>query len=453
MRAAGDRGTFGRVQQIGNLLRQPQAVPFAFLFVTVCGALFAMNASRPFARDGGLSIGAFFAGWLTNELPLHHLVFQIGATAAFVWMGALGAWPGWVALAIAALSWVGLWRMFVEAGAAAGVLERALSQALGEGYAARIDAAVRAQIDTPQAAREILFPFVVRRPGVTRVANVAYGPHGRRNKLDLYLPRTEGKGRPVLLQVHGGAWVLGDKSQQGLPLMTYMAALGWVCVAVNYRLSPRATFPDHIVDVKRALAWVKEHIEAYGGDPDFVVITGGSAGGHLCALAALTPGDPEYQPGFEGADTSVRAAVPFYGVYDFTNRKGVGRRDMRRFLARLVFKRRFAEAREAFDRASPMSRVNADAPPFLVIHGNHDSLVPVEEARLFVDLLRGVSRAPVAYAEIPGAQHAFEVFASARTGHVVRGVARFLSYVHATGAAPALSEARVAAPAVEAVTA
>src|SRR5690349_8675258 len=128
--------------------------------------------------------------------------------------------------------------------------------------------------------------------------------------------------------------------------MNYLASLGWVCVAINYRLSPRATFPDHIIDVKRAIAWVKANIAEYGGDPDFVVITGGSAGGHLSALAALTPNDPEYQPGFEDADTTVQACVPFYGVYDFTNRKGVGRQDMRGFLGRLVIKRRFSEARE-----------------------------------------------------------------------------------------------------------
>jgi len=87
--------------------------------------------------------------------------------------------------------------------------------------------------------------------------------------------------------------------------MSHLAELGWVCVAINYRLSPRSTWPDQIVDVKRALAWTKEHIAEYGGDPDWVAITGGSAGGHLSSLAALTPNDPQFQPGFEDADTSV----------------------------------------------------------------------------------------------------------------------------------------------------
>src|SRR4029450_4266482 len=66
----------------------------------------------------------------------------------------------------------------------------------------------------------------------------------------------------------------------------------------------------------RALRWIRERMAEYGGDPDFVVVTGGSAGGHLAALLALTPNDPEFQPGFEDVDTSVTACVPFYGVYD-----------------------------------------------------------------------------------------------------------------------------------------
>ena len=121
-----------------------------------------------------------------------------------------------------------------------------------------------------------------------------------------------------MVYIHGGAWVIGDKREQGKPMMYELVARGWVCVAINYRLSPKATWPDHIVDAKRAVAWVKEHIGEYGGDPSFVAVSGGSAGGHLCALLALSAGDPAFQPGFEDADTSVQACVPFYGVMDLT---------------------------------------------------------------------------------------------------------------------------------------
>ena len=89
-----------------------------------------------------------------------------------------------------------------------------------------------------------------------------------------------------------------------------------------------------------------------------------------------------------------------------------------------------ARGREEFEKASPLHRVHAGAPPFFVIHGTHDSLAPVEEARQFVEVLGKTSRAPVAYAELAGAQHAFEVFHSKRTAHVVQGVDRFLAWVY-----------------------
>jgi acetyl esterase/lipase len=256
----------------------------------------------------------------------------------------------------------------------------------------------------------------------------------KRLRLDIYEPRDSAPPgsarRPVLIQIHGGGWVIGNKEEQGLPLMTHLAARGWVCVAPNYPLSPRATWPDHLVALKRAIAWTREHIEDYGGDPSFIAVTGGSAGGHLAALVALTADDPAYQPGFEDADTSVQACVPFYGAYDLANvlqtKSGDQRLDY--FLARTVFK---TKERSVFESATPLLRVRADAPPFFVIHGAHDSLAPVEEARELVRRLREVSTSPVVYAELPGAQHAFDVFHSIRSAHVIRGAERFLRWVHA----------------------
>ena len=205
----------------------------------------------------------------------------------------------------------------------------------------------------------------------------------------------------MLLQVPGGAWTIGMRRPQAYPLMSHLADRGWVCVSIGYRVSPRHTWPDHIVDVKRALAWVKENIADYGGDPEFVAITGGSAGGHLCALAALTPNDPAFQPGFEDADTSVVAAVPIYGRYDWFSTEGEGRPEFVSLLEKFVVKRGFASHRHVYVDASPIRRLRADAPPFFVLHGRDDSLIPVGEAQEFVDELRAVSKSPVAYAELP----------------------------------------------------
>ena len=221
-----------------------------------------------------------------------------------------------------------------------------------------------------------------------------------------------------------------------MPLIHHLAANGWVVFNVDYRLSPAATWPDHLVDCKRAVAWVREHADDWGIDSRFVAVTGGSAGGHLSAMLALTAGDPRYQPDFEEADTSVQAAVPFYGVYDWTNRSGQFGPEFRRdILEPLVVKRFVDEAPEVFAAASPVllaERAEAagerlPAPPVLAIHGARDTLAPVADARTFTSVLRRVSANPVLYVELPGAQHAFDAFRSPRTDRVVRAVHRFLA--------------------------
>jgi acetyl esterase/lipase len=247
------------------------------------------------------------------------------------------------------------------------------------------------------------------------------------------MPLAPGSNRPALLQIHGGGWTIGAKEQQGGPLMNHLAERGWVCLAMNYRLSPRAAFPDHIIDVKRAIAWFREHAHEYGADPSFLAVTGGSAGGHLTALTALSANDPAFQPGFEEVDTRVDAAVPFYGVFDFQDRLGVrGSQSMEPFLAKRVFQCTREENPELWNAMTPLTRVHAESPPFLVVHGSHDSLAYVEDAREFVRVLGEKSVAPVRYLEFDGCQHAFDVFHSVRCQYAVRAATAFLESVHAT---------------------
>jgi acetyl esterase/lipase len=407
------------------------SISWLFLAVALWGAWFTWNAYRPIYRPAGLATVSFFAGWLTSELALHHILWQLAFTALFIWFGALAAGPGWVALAIVAASWIGLWRAFVNARTAEGVVERALVAGLGADYRERVSPGVQERLAPEIDWRRILLPFPMSHPEVERLRNIEYTREGGRPlHLDVYRRKDRPTGCPTILQIHGGAWILGSKNEQGIPLMLELASRGWVCVNANYRLSPRATFPDPLVDLKRAIAWIREHGAEYGADPDFLVVTGGSAGGHLSSLVALTANCPEYQPGFEHVDTSVRACVPFYGVYDFTDRHGHYRNPgLVRLLERQVMKKRRTDDPEAWERASPMSCVTASAPPFFVIHGDRDTLVPVDEARRFVETLAksGVS---VAYAEVPGAQHAFEIFPSLRTTFVIHGVERYLAYVY-----------------------
>src|SRR5207237_6920746 len=141
-----------------------------------------------------------------------------------------------------------------------------------------------------------------------------------------------------------------------------------------------------------ATAWIRPHITEDGGDPNFLVVTGGSAGGHLASLAALTPNDPEYQPGFEEADTSVDACVPLYGVYDLLDRHGSKvKQGMEWFLTRVLMKKPPSEARDMWERASPVRRVSETGPPMFVIHGTYDSLVFVYDAHELVRALRAVT--------------------------------------------------------------
>jgi acetyl esterase/lipase len=270
---------------------------------------------------------------------------------------------------------------------------------------------------------------------VTRRRGIKFSEEdGVRLRLDVYRPADDDPHyddlRPAVIQVHGGAWLAGSRYEQGIPLLNHLAAIGWVGFNIDYRLSPEATWPAQIVDVKRAIAWVRENAGELGVDPELICITGGSAGGHLTALAGVTENAPDLQPGFEGADTSLAAAVPFYGIYDFTDSNGFHVPELRdHVLEKLVFKRPYRGNEELYRSASPVFRIHAGAPPFLVIHGERDTLVPVQDARFFVERLREVATNPVRYIELPGAEHAFDLWPSERTARIAEGIGRFLTSV------------------------
>jgi acetyl esterase/lipase len=393
-----------------------------YLVVSINGAAYTVNARRPAKRNRYTVGWSFFASWVTIELAPFHIIWQVIASALFVRKGVLRTNPGRIGFAISMASLVGL------------VLT--VRQAYGS------------RDEVREALRELRDePLPVKTHDVRWERHITFARAGGRElRMDVVSPSDppeKGVRRPVMVQVHGGGWVLGFKQHQGQLLMVEMARAGWVCANVDYRLSPAATFPDHLVDVKRAIAWIREHAERFGADPDFVAVTGGSAGGHLTALTALTQNDPTYQPGFADADTSVQAAVPFYGVYDFTDRLGTWMPGTAKlFIGPWVMKTDLEDDPEGWAAASPIDRVNPEAPPMLVVHGNMDLLAPVEDARLFVERLAEVSNEPVYYLELTGAQHAFEVFPSIRANAVIEGVARFLnaSYSDRAGVGKAQSD-------------
>jgi acetyl esterase/lipase len=238
---------------------------------------------------------------------------------------------------------------------------------------------------------------------------------------------------PVLIFVPGGAWVHGRSMGQGSALMSRLAEQGWVCLAIDYRVAPHHRWPRHITDVKTAIAWARANVDKFGGDRNFVAVAGCSAGGHLSALAGLTHDDPAHRTELpEGADSSVDAVVGIYGRYDWEDRSTPERVRFVDFLERVVVKKSIARHPEVFRDASPIARVHRNAPPFLVIHGSKDSVIPVEQARSFVERLRAVSHSMVGYLELPGAGHGYDLIDGERAGAAAHAASLFLNQVYRT---------------------
>jgi acetyl esterase/lipase len=403
---------------------------WSFFFFSLSWLYGALNALFPVRNYRLFVIPSWIFGWLVGEAPLHWLVGELAITALFLSEGPFRKPIGWVGLAIALLAWSILLFLHRKGEDAARVFEQVLHGSLSDSYRERVREGCELNAMLPRS--RLWAPWWYSHSGVRRVRNLAYGTGHRRQKLDIYLPRADVKNAPVLLQIHGGFWSFGNKNQQGQPLLYYMAARGWVCVSINYSLSPWRRWPAQLLDAKRALIWVKQHIAEHGGDPNFVVCTGGSAGGHITSLMALTANQPALQPDAPDVDTSVQAAVPFYGLYDLCNSEQQHRHGgLRMLLEWIVMGKSYKKAELLFREASPVTHIHEGAPPFLIVHGSHDSLACVEEARLFDRRLRAVSKAPVLYAELPYAQHAFEIFHSRRTTHVVRATHHFCEVVYA----------------------
>ena len=310
------------------------------------------------------------------------------------------------------------------------VLETALCEALGSTYLREVPPARIAAVIDDVPSRFYLRPLPRRTAAVERIADVPYPGGHERNVLDVYRPAAGCRDAPVLLQIHGGGWTNGHKHQQALPLVHHLASLGWVVVAPNYRLGPGARMPAALIDCKAAMAWIRGHIAAHGGDPSFIAVTGGGAGGHLAALLALSFAEPELQPGFEHVDTRPAACVPLHGIYDLADRRHrhPGRKARLQWLAEHLMPGPLERNALAWDMASPVALLRPDAPPFFILHGTYDALCPVGEAREFATELRRVSDDPVAYAELDGAQHGWDTLCSPRALHTVRSVTRFLEW-------------------------
>jgi acetyl esterase/lipase len=222
--------------------------------------------------------------------------------------------------------------------------------------------------------------------------DISYADVSPRNVLDVYRSRDARDRAPVLLFVHGGAWEHGDKKSCA-PYAIRFALRGYVCVAMNYRLSQDAPYPAAVDDVRAAMAWTREHAPEYGGDGERIGLVGQSAGAHLAMLAAYGGGKEAIAP---------ICLVEFYGPADLADPAARNMKSVRRFLDGT-----YRKAPGRYRDASPLSRVTPHAPPTLIIHGTVDTLVPVRQADALARALE-TAEVPCTIIRLEGWGHAMD---------------------------------------------
>jgi acetyl esterase/lipase len=390
--------------------------------------LSAATALRP-GRHGLFAALAYPVGWAAGELAGQGIVVEAALIALLWWWG----WPRthWLSVLVVAFASIEVAEnlaLIVILFLSRSVVRRSMENATDRPL----------QIPRP---RDDLFgkwwrtalQIPLHPRDMQLHQNLAYGPL-ERHRLDVWRLSTTPKDAPVIYYLHGGAWTFGDKREQGRPMLHEFVRRGWIVVASNYRLAPRFPWPAQIEDATRALGWIKKNITTYGGDPSRVVVAGGSAGGHLAALLALSSKDPTWRPKSmsDVTDWSVRGVLSFYGVLEMTGDEthwhGLGR-GIRLLLERRVVQIPYEGHEDLYLSLSPYQLLSHDAPPFFVVQGVNDTLVEVNVARTFVEKFRSVAFAPIYYVELPFTQHAFDVTASPRTSATTRAAVAFAESV------------------------
>jgi iduronate 2-sulfatase len=239
--------------------------------------------------------------------------------------------------------------------------------------------------------------------------DVSYLGKGRTEGLDLYQPFDDGKTRrPAVVIIHGGGWHGGDKAAgREQNIGNTLAAAGYVCASINYRLSVKSddlptrlrdVWPRNLHDCKTAVRFLRVFADKYRIDTDHIGAIGGSAGGHLVAMMAVTDSSDKLDPAepYGGYSSRIQAVVPMYGVHDVARR------------ARAKGSELSGADAELCRQASPVSYVSFDDPPALILHGTEDALVPVEQSRILHASLKA-AHVPAELIIIEGAPHSFHL--------------------------------------------
>jgi len=247
-------------------------------------------------------------------------------------------------------------------------------------------------------------PSPSRPAGVQIQRGVEFLAAGRKERADLYLPASIPAGglRPAVVIIHGGGWN-GGKRDAGreLNIGTNLALHGYVGMSIEYALATKthATWPQNLYDCKTAVRWLRKNAARLQIDPNRIGIIGGSAGGHLAAMVALTTPADGLDPTEPYGEYSCRVScgVDLYGIADLPTYHDAS-----------MLGKTFAEAPELYRLASPVTYVRSNSPPMLIIHGTADTTVNVKQSELFAAVLKKAG-APYELIIIPGAQHSFDL--------------------------------------------
>jgi len=368
-------------------------LPYGYAFAVLIVAWVTAWAVAPHRPRGPRPFApSFWFSVAVNELPFLAIAWLVVNTLTAAVDGSLDSPGGYAVVGVAALTCGGLGVIARRGWNAGAEVPRALHD---QGIAPPDP--IRDSAGRPSLVRLIVWPFSVRPRGVRRVRNIDYGEHSPATRLDLYLPKPRAGPAPVLVYFHGGGFYGGSKSWGARPLFYRLAASGWVCASADYRLAPRASYADALADARQAVEWVRQHAAEHGADPERMFLAGSSAGAHLASVLALD-GHDSTTTGRPTPD--VRGVVTLYGYYGRVN--------------------------NPHGPSSPFDLIGPQAPPFLVVHGDNDSLIPVETARDFARRLAAASAGPTAFVELGGAEHSFGLFDSIRFRAVIDGVEAFL---------------------------
>jgi acetyl esterase/lipase len=237
--------------------------------------------------------------------------------------------------------------------------------------------------------------------------------------LDIYFPeKAAEKPQPLLVWIHGGAWVAGSKSE-----MPYMGQLnrGYIVASIEYRFSQKAVFPAQIQDCQAAIRWLRGNAKKYNIDPDHIGVGGGSAGGHLAALVGTSGGKKAFEAIGEYKDQSdrVQCVHDVFGPTDFFTVVKQAEEDKKVKNAfpfnkgdpysKLIGGAKLGEDKEKCDAVSPAHYVSKDNPPFLILHGDVDNLVPYAQSVELAELLTKAN-VPVTLQKFPGSGHGGPAF-------------------------------------------